>query len=162
MLVCLYPCGFDNPRNTFRWKLLQLASVCLQIILLSLRTANMYALGRIEGLFLDISNIICKEIKRCPKTSSKIGSNYWFECTKMKPSSIWLKRTYGWPNLEPVWGNYSDLKFATLLKPIRLVARTGQTSLCYKKPREDRSNPSYSLVWPVCSIRVLIMHRIWV
>jgi hypothetical protein len=40
VLVCLCPCGFDNPRNTLRWKLLQLASVHLWIILLGLRTAN--------------------------------------------------------------------------------------------------------------------------
>jgi hypothetical protein len=40
VLVCLCPCGFDNPRNTLRWKLLQLASVCLRIILFGLRTAN--------------------------------------------------------------------------------------------------------------------------
>jgi hypothetical protein len=41
VLVCLCPCGFDNPRNTLRWKLLQLASVRLWINLLGLRTANM-------------------------------------------------------------------------------------------------------------------------
>jgi predicted secreted protein len=40
MLVCLCPCRFDNPRNTVRWKLLQLASVHLRIILFGLRTAN--------------------------------------------------------------------------------------------------------------------------
>jgi hypothetical protein len=40
VLVCLYPCGFDNPRNTVRWKLLQLASVRLRIILFGLRTTN--------------------------------------------------------------------------------------------------------------------------
>jgi hypothetical protein len=40
VIVCLYPCGFDNPRNTLRWKLLQLASVCLRIILLGSRTTN--------------------------------------------------------------------------------------------------------------------------
>jgi hypothetical protein len=40
VLVYLYPCGFDNSRNTFRWKLLQLASVRLRIILFGLRTAN--------------------------------------------------------------------------------------------------------------------------
>jgi hypothetical protein len=40
MLVCLYPCGFNNPRNTVRWKLLQLTFVRLRIILLGLRTAN--------------------------------------------------------------------------------------------------------------------------
>jgi hypothetical protein len=40
MLVCLCLCGFNNPRNTLRWKLLQLASVRLQIILFGLRTAN--------------------------------------------------------------------------------------------------------------------------
>jgi hypothetical protein len=42
VLVCLYPCGFDNPRNTLRWKLLQLASVCLRIILFGLRTVNIF------------------------------------------------------------------------------------------------------------------------
>jgi hypothetical protein len=42
VLVCLCPCQFDNPRNTLRWKLLQLASICLQIILFGLRTASMY------------------------------------------------------------------------------------------------------------------------
>jgi hypothetical protein len=40
VLVCLCPCGFDNPRNTLRWKLLQLASIHLRIILFGLRTAN--------------------------------------------------------------------------------------------------------------------------
>jgi hypothetical protein len=40
VLVCLCPRGFDNPRNTLRWKLLQLASVRLRIILFGLRTAN--------------------------------------------------------------------------------------------------------------------------
>jgi hypothetical protein len=40
VLVCLCPSGFDNPRNTLRWKLLQLASVYSWIILLGLRTAN--------------------------------------------------------------------------------------------------------------------------
>jgi hypothetical protein len=40
VLVCLCPCGFDNPRNTLWWKLLQLSYVCLRIILLGLRTAN--------------------------------------------------------------------------------------------------------------------------
>jgi hypothetical protein len=40
VLVCLCPCGFNNPRNTLRWKLLQLAFLCLRIILLCLRTAN--------------------------------------------------------------------------------------------------------------------------
>jgi hypothetical protein len=42
VLVCLYSCGFDNPRNTLRWKLLQLASVCLRIILFGLRTVNIF------------------------------------------------------------------------------------------------------------------------
>jgi hypothetical protein len=32
VLVCLCPCGFDNPRNTPRSKLLQLASIHLRII----------------------------------------------------------------------------------------------------------------------------------
>jgi hypothetical protein len=40
VLVWLYPCGFDNPRNTFRWKLQQLTYVRLQIILFGLRTVN--------------------------------------------------------------------------------------------------------------------------
>jgi hypothetical protein len=40
VLVCLCPCGFDNSRNTLRWKLLQLASICLRIILFGLRTDN--------------------------------------------------------------------------------------------------------------------------
>jgi hypothetical protein len=40
VLVCIYPCGFDNLRNTLRWKLLQLASIHLRIILFGLRTAN--------------------------------------------------------------------------------------------------------------------------
>jgi hypothetical protein len=40
VLVFLCPCRFDNPRNTLRWKLLQLASVRLQIILFGLRTTN--------------------------------------------------------------------------------------------------------------------------
>jgi hypothetical protein len=40
VLVCLCPYGFDNPRNTLRWKLLQLASVRIRIILFDLRTAN--------------------------------------------------------------------------------------------------------------------------
>jgi hypothetical protein len=40
VLICLYPCGFDNPRNTLKQKLQQLASVHLQIILLGLSTAN--------------------------------------------------------------------------------------------------------------------------
>jgi hypothetical protein len=40
VLVCLSPYGFDNPSNTLRRKLLQLASVFLRIILLGLRTAN--------------------------------------------------------------------------------------------------------------------------
>jgi hypothetical protein len=48
VLVCLCPCGFDNPRNTLRWKLLQLASVCLRIILFSLRTANKHS-GAVAG-----------------------------------------------------------------------------------------------------------------
>jgi hypothetical protein len=43
VLVCLCPCGFNNHRNTFRWKLLQLASVRLRIILFGLRTANSWA-----------------------------------------------------------------------------------------------------------------------
>jgi hypothetical protein len=40
VLVCLSPYGFNNPRNTLRWKLLQLASIHLGIILFGLRTAN--------------------------------------------------------------------------------------------------------------------------
>jgi hypothetical protein len=40
VLVYLCPYGFDNPRNTLRWKLLQLASVRMWIILFGLRTAN--------------------------------------------------------------------------------------------------------------------------
>jgi hypothetical protein len=40
VLVCLCTCGFDNPRNTLRWKLLQLAFLRFRIILLGLRTAN--------------------------------------------------------------------------------------------------------------------------
>jgi hypothetical protein len=40
MLVYLCPSGFDNHRNTLRWKLLQLAFVRLWIILFGLRTAN--------------------------------------------------------------------------------------------------------------------------
>jgi hypothetical protein len=40
VLLCLCPCGFDYPRNTLRWKLLQLASIRLKIILFGLRTAN--------------------------------------------------------------------------------------------------------------------------
>jgi hypothetical protein len=48
VVVCLCPCGFENPRNTLRWKLLQLASVHLRIILLGLRTANKLS-GTIAG-----------------------------------------------------------------------------------------------------------------
>jgi hypothetical protein len=40
VLVCLCHYGLDNPRNTLRRKLLQLASLHLRIILLDLRTAN--------------------------------------------------------------------------------------------------------------------------
>jgi hypothetical protein len=40
VLVYLCPCGFDNPRNKHRWKLLQLTTVCLRIILFDLRTTN--------------------------------------------------------------------------------------------------------------------------
>jgi hypothetical protein len=40
VLVYLYPCGFDNPMNTRRWKLLQLAFVRLRIILFGIRTVN--------------------------------------------------------------------------------------------------------------------------
>jgi hypothetical protein len=40
VLVCLCPCGFDNPRNTLRSKLLQLAPIQLRISLFGLRTAN--------------------------------------------------------------------------------------------------------------------------
>jgi hypothetical protein len=45
VLVHLCPCGFDNPRNTLRWKLLQLASVRLRIDLFGWRTANSGADG---------------------------------------------------------------------------------------------------------------------
>jgi hypothetical protein len=44
VLVCLSPCGFDNPRNTLRWKLIQLAFVRCPIILLGLGTTNTYPL----------------------------------------------------------------------------------------------------------------------
>jgi hypothetical protein len=40
VLVCLCPYGFDNPKNTLRWNLLQLAFVRLRIILFALGTAN--------------------------------------------------------------------------------------------------------------------------
>jgi hypothetical protein len=40
VLVCLCPHGFDNPRNTLRWKLLELTSVRLRIILFDLRSTN--------------------------------------------------------------------------------------------------------------------------
>jgi hypothetical protein len=40
VLVCLCPCGFDDPRNTLKCKLLQLTYVCLQIILFGLRIGN--------------------------------------------------------------------------------------------------------------------------
>jgi hypothetical protein len=40
VLVYLCPYGFNNPRNTLRSKLLQLASICLRIILFGLRTSN--------------------------------------------------------------------------------------------------------------------------
>jgi hypothetical protein len=130
--------------------------------LIFIQVWHVYTLCRTWELSLDISNIICKEIQRCPKTSSKMGSNYWFECTRMKPSSRRSKWTYGWTNLESVWGNNGDMKFATLLKPVRPVARTGQTSLYCQKPREDRSDRYYTPVWLVCSPRVLIMHGIWV
>jgi hypothetical protein len=40
VLVYLCPYGFNNPRNTLRSKLLQLASICLRIILFFLRTSN--------------------------------------------------------------------------------------------------------------------------
>jgi hypothetical protein len=40
VLGYLCPCRFDNPRNTLRWKLLQLAFVRLWIILFGFRTTN--------------------------------------------------------------------------------------------------------------------------
>jgi hypothetical protein len=40
VLVCLCSCGFDNPRKTLMWKLLQFTSVRLRIILLGSRTTN--------------------------------------------------------------------------------------------------------------------------
>jgi hypothetical protein len=97
--------------------------------LIFIQVWHVYALCMTWGLFLDISNIIYKEIQRYPKTISKMGSTYWFECTSMKPSSRQSKRKYGWPNLESVWGNCGDVKFSTLLKPVKSVARTGQTDL---------------------------------
>jgi hypothetical protein len=99
--------------------------------LIFIQVWHVYALCKTWGLFLDISNIIYKEIRRCPKTYSKMRWNYLFEYTRMKPSSRQSKRTYRWPNLESIWENYGDLKFATLLKPIRLVSRTGQTGIRY-------------------------------
>jgi hypothetical protein len=48
VLVYLYPSGFNNPMNTLRWKLLQLAPVRLQIILFGLRTANKLS-GTVAG-----------------------------------------------------------------------------------------------------------------
>jgi hypothetical protein len=70
--------------------------------LIFIQVLHVYALCW-TGLFLDISNIICKEIRRCPKTCSKMGSNYWFECTRMKPSLRRLKQTYVWHNFESIW-----------------------------------------------------------
>jgi hypothetical protein len=40
VLDCLCPYGFNNPKNTLRLKLLQLASIRLRIILFGLRTTN--------------------------------------------------------------------------------------------------------------------------
>jgi hypothetical protein len=48
VLVYLYPCWFNNPRNTLRWKLLQLTFVRLWIILFGLRTASKLS-GAIAG-----------------------------------------------------------------------------------------------------------------
>jgi hypothetical protein len=59
-----------------------------------------------------------KRYKDVSKLVPRWGSNYRFECTRMKLSSRRLKRTYGLPNLESVSGNYGGVKFAALLKPV--------------------------------------------
>jgi hypothetical protein len=45
----------------------------LELKLIFIQVWHVYALCRTWGLFMNISNIICKEIQRCTKTSSKMG-----------------------------------------------------------------------------------------
>jgi hypothetical protein len=70
VLVYLCHYGFDNPSNTLRSKLLQLASVCLQIILLGLRTTN----SRHPTVFF-----IVKQVRLgIPNFSSKLVEQQWW------------------------------------------------------------------------------------
>jgi hypothetical protein len=79
-------------------------------------------------------------IQRYNKNRSKMRSNHWFECTRMKPLSRWSKWIYGSPNLESEWENYDDLKILILRKPVWPVAHTGLTSLYCQKSQEDQSD----------------------
>jgi hypothetical protein len=70
VLVYHYPCGFDNPTNTLRWNLLQLAYICLWIILLGLRTTN-------NELTEKFGNSAIKSSSRSHMASSFVSWFHW-------------------------------------------------------------------------------------
>jgi hypothetical protein len=82
MLVCLCPYGFDNPRNTLRSKLLQLASVRLQIILFGLRSANS------SSGALSFALLLCKKYGRPKHLGHMLLAQSWVQPFAIVPSVL--------------------------------------------------------------------------
>jgi hypothetical protein len=109
VLLYLCPYGFDNPKNTLRWKLLQLASVCLRIILLGLRTANNTLKSdkgmhkRIEMLGIRIPYLVCIPRMESCHIAGLLGLVHWW--TEDTRSS----RSGGSPSLLPWHTSWVDV-----------------------------------------------------
>jgi hypothetical protein len=88
VLIYLCPCGFDNPRNTLRWKLLQLTSVCLQIILFGLRTANK-----------------CLTNERCEEVWGEMKVSALLHRAIPHPQEMWDRSLQTWPAAILSWSS---------------------------------------------------------
>jgi hypothetical protein len=129
VLVFLYPYGFNNPRNTLRWKLLQLSSVCMLQSTCFVRTKVIYSICYFYAAF--VHGLGTESAEYLDMTSRGV----FLHCTVEEGKSI-LDRILSVTLLE-------DLQFKALLisedEPI--IIRTPQIS----QPYQQRKNCFNSL-----------------
>jgi hypothetical protein len=120
VLVYLCPCGFDNPRNTLRWKLLQLGSVRLRIILLGLRTTHNRRLCTTGHRAM-----LLHHPSRHRRPWLDLG--YPFEFIKIRPSvmdsvvEIRTSRTLSFHKISAVDHEFNDPHLMKLMNPWRAI-----------------------------------------
>jgi hypothetical protein len=146
VLVWLCPCRFDNSRNTLTWKLLQLASVRLRIILLGLRTANNLQ-------------------PQAPRVGTSCLHNSLGETSQLLgcPECDWLLVRPQQQDLDqrssslPAQSNWVECSIDVHIRPRTVTSSDFLGSCC--QPRAD-SCPNY-LDAPLCRLRAYLLGFGW-